>query len=229
MNKRTNSHDRSTNDQPSPLEQQLKRMRPRAAHVDLSFLGHPTEQAPQYPTSPDPTSTATQPGFTRVQFATAIAASWLLGAIVGGSCIFFGITRSTDTIAQNEAGQNVETLTQSNITAEPTFTPQPTSTAQAIQLSTPETIEAPLPNAVATDRSVQSSWLLDLDSKRARIESPLTVRGHSQRLGTSINPDRLIATSITRDTSSQSFTPASPTSRSQLMQDLLSDPALPIY
>jgi hypothetical protein len=101
MNERKKSHDHSSNEQPSPLEQQLKQMRPRAARVDLSFLTQPTETTLQVATS-----SAMQVGMTRVQFATAIAASWLLGAIVGGACIFLTITKNAPAMAQNVSARS---------------------------------------------------------------------------------------------------------------------------
>ena len=241
MNERKKSHDHSTNEQPSPLEQQLKQMRPRAARVDLSFLKQPTETTLQAAKS-----STTQVGMTRVQFATAIAASWLLGAIVGGACIFLTITKNAPAMAQNvsaRSGDDAEDdadqlvnrdggASRHNETSVQNSEPSelPTGAVQASnQLSNARSIESSLRNPGASARVSQNEWLLEWDSTLAWIETPLTVRGPSQRSPASVVPEHFVTTSANHDTSSRPFTPTSQSSRAQLMQEILSEPSFKIH
>jgi len=224
MNKSTKSHNHASEDQPSPIELQLKQMRPRAARVDLSFLSQSVSQPPQARISP-----TTWAGFTSVQLATAIAASWLLGAMVGGGCIFFAMTTNAPVIAQDESAYSGETSRQPNNTAQPKSTAQPINTAQPSPPNTSAANDISLPNPMLKSRNIGSEWMFDLDSESAYVGTPLTVRGLSQRFAARPITDRFIATSVAHDTPNEPLTPSSPSNRLQLMQDLLSEPSFQIH
>lgn len=214
-----NDHNKPQNDpsdEPSRIEQQLKQFRPRAPQLDIAAI---TLAAAQ-PLQPSATiRQAERTGFTATQLATAIAASWLVGALVGGGCIFYALNPNSTNVATNNQGDRIDptSITEQNVAVRTDDT-NPPANVQPNQLAS-ET--PPSDDRKFADSRPQS--LIDLDFNSLPLDAQLTARGLTTSTSRALTVDRYVTTTSKRSTD-EPFTPTPPSNRSQLMKDFLSDP-----
>ncbi len=217
MNDHNKLHDEPS-DEPTRTEQQLKQFRPRAPQLDIAAITLASAQ-PLQPSAPSIIQRTERTGFTATQFATAIAASWLLGAIVGGGCIFYAMKPISTTVAKNNQFDRDDpiSVTEQNV-AIPTDDTNPPTDVQPKQLTT----ETPTP-AVRNFPDPRPQSLFNLDFNSLALDAQLTARGLTPQTSRALTSDRYVTTTSNRSTD-EPFTPTTPSNRSQLMKDFLSDP-----
>ena len=197
---------------PLPIEQQLHSFRPRAPQLDWHAIMPNAGQS----LSPAPLRT----GFTGRQMSLAIAASWLLGAVVGGGCIFWSMS-----------AREVSRLNP--------------STAQTTSEATPSPVASPASNSssivqrepiIAGQSSVDSAAAFNISDAAWLSDEPLGVRSL-----TGAKPQRLTAlrpktqdvigsiSSASIESRSQAFEPATVSNRQQLMQQYLKNADQQVY
>ena len=216
-----NDHNKSQNDpsdEPSRIEQQLKQFRPRAPQLDIAAITLASAQ-PLQPSAPPTIRQAERTGVTAAQFATAIAASWLVGALVGGGCIFYALNPNSTNVATNNQSDRIDptSVTEQNVAVQ-THDTNPPANVQPNQLASAASSSG---DRQFADSRPQS--LFDLDFNALPLDAQLTARGLTPSTSRALTVDRYVTTTSKRSTN-EPFTPTPPSNRSQLMKDFLSDP-----
>ena len=165
---------------PLPIEQQLKQFRPRAPRLDIDSLlpatAHAnTEQANTTHANPiqaTPASIAansansTKHGFTIHQLTLAVAASWLVGALVGGMGIYLSMSG-------NPTAPPLSDATVDNVR---TDAPQDKSPQDNAQRRDTQRTNAQRSQARPGSYAANSASTLDLSDWNILNDEPLTVR-----------------------------------------------------
>ncbi len=102
MNQHSPSDDNLPIQDGTRIEQQLKQMRPRGPQVDFNAIASASPGPAQLAAS-----TYRENRFSTSQFVAATAASWILGAVVGGSCIFYAMKPSESQLARDTKAEMV--------------------------------------------------------------------------------------------------------------------------
>lgn len=197
---------------PLPIEQQLQAFRPRAPRLDWDAI-LPSAVQTLSPIQP-------RTGFTFRQMSLAIAASWLLGAVVGGGCIFWSMSAREASL--------LKTINAKTTNAVPSSPPALTrDNSSSIAVREP---------VIASQGNVDSAAPLNLSDAAWLSDEPLGVRSLTsakpQRL-TALRSTTQVVTSNSPATSnemqSRAFEPGPVSNRQQLMQQYLKNADQQVY
>lgn len=194
----------------SSIEQQLRSARPRSPRLDWDEITSKSIRSVQ------PVATSSRSaGFSFRQLTLAVAASWVLGALVGGSYIYWSMPENT--FVQNADPLNTPTK------AVPTHTPP--ELASQIEETKDQPALTEDKNFVAEARStidVYSPWVWNL-------EEPLRARSLASRSTSRLTtvrqspPESTYLYDDTRSSSDASYPPTPPSNRQQLMEQYMDE------
>lgn len=194
----------------SSIEQQLRSARPRSPRLDWDEITSKSIRSVQ------PVATSSRSaGFSFRQLTLAVAASWVLGALVGGSYIYWSMPENT--FVQNADPLNTPTK------AVPTHTPPEHASQIAEAQDQPALTDGK--NIAAESRSVidvYSPWVWNL-------EEPLRARSLASRSTSRLTtvrqspPESTYLYDDARSSSDASYPPTPPSNRQQLMEQYMDE------
>ncbi len=190
----------------SNIEQQLRSARPRAPRLDWDAIATSAKR-----NAPTLATASASAGFSFRQLTLAVAASWLLGALVGGSTIYWSMPEST--VVQN---------------AEPLNTPTNNAPTDSPPEFAPQIAEAKGQPVLPDDKNIaaESRAVIDVYAPWDwNLEEPLRARSLASLRSTSrltsvrrSLPEATYLSEDTRSSSDTSYLPTPPSNRQQLME-----------
>lgn len=195
----------------SSIEQQLRSARPRSPRLEWDEI-----TAISVRSAPPLATTGDSAGFSFRQLTLAVAASWLLGALVGGSYIYLSMPENTFV-------QNADPL---NTSAKVVPTDAPPELASQIEEAKDQPALNEEKNLVAETRSsidVDTPWVWNLEEP-LRARSLASLRSTS-RLTTVRRspPESTYLSDDARSSSDASYPPTPPSNRQQLMEQYMDE------
>lgn len=188
----------------SALEQRLKQIRPRQPQLDFAAI----ERIAMH------TKRTAQSIFSMKQFASVIAASWLVGFAVGASCVFYLTTNRQHAMPNQEtSAKNI-----SNAISPNTFEPLPLDQSNLLTINSASGKETPMGRLGAD---------LDFELNSRPLSFGSSLRSHSRLIRivdfeSDPLPVRPDDNSIETDVSLASkFSPPQPVTQAELMRELL--------